>query len=290
MRPEQLLDWGFAGCKAEGHAALTGLIAAGYVPRFVCVLEEIPADEQQEFSAIAESVNVPFFTSRNLLERNEELATLDVLLTCRFNLLPESVFDAPRLGSINIHQSLLPAYRGVHPTAWALVRGESETGVSIHRIDAGIDTGEILAQTVVAIADDDDYATVSENLVRATAELAVEFWRQLERDRRYPPPLKPRNGGDSFYARRRSPADGKIIWEHSTRSIRNLVRALPQPRVHGFCQRACGATVAVTKTRPLPAPGTVLAKTEDGCYVVANGDAVSLIETDAELRIGERLC
>ncbi len=73
----------------------------------------------------------------------------DLLVTCKAPLLPEEVFNAPRYGAINIHYSLLPNYRGGSPLLWQVVNGESHGGVTIHRIDSGIDTGPILRQAAV---------------------------------------------------------------------------------------------------------------------------------------------
>jgi methionyl-tRNA formyltransferase len=88
-------------------------------------------------------------------------------------ILPARVLDLPRLGCINVHTSLLPRYRGAAPIQWAIANGESETGVTIMKMDAGLDTGGILAQQATPIRDDDNSETLHDRLAAMGAELLV---------------------------------------------------------------------------------------------------------------------
>ena len=86
---------------------------------------------------------------------------IDLLISHAFmRILPKKVFSAPKYGSINIHPSLLPKYRGPSPTYWALKNGEKETGLTTHFIDEGIDTGDIIAQRIVPLESGDNFQTV----------------------------------------------------------------------------------------------------------------------------------
>jgi methionyl-tRNA formyltransferase len=88
-------------------------------------------------------------------------------------ILPQALLDLPRLGPYNVHASVLPRLRGAAPIQWAIIRGEAETGVSIMRMEAGLDTGPVAAVRALPIADDDTAGTLSEKLSRLGAELLV---------------------------------------------------------------------------------------------------------------------
>ena len=95
-------------------------------------------------------------------------------------ILPQRLLDLPRLGAYNVHASLLPKLRGAAPIQWSIIRGESETGVSIMRMEAGLDTGPVAAVRALPIADDDTAGTLSEKLAALGAGLLA---RDAARDR-----------------------------------------------------------------------------------------------------------
>jgi methionyl-tRNA formyltransferase len=95
-------------------------------------------------------------------------------------IIPQWMIDLPRLGNLNLHASLLPKYRGAAPIQWAIARGESVTGVTTMRIDAGLDTGDILLQREMPISMDDTAETLAPNLAAVGAELVVETLRGLD--------------------------------------------------------------------------------------------------------------
>ena len=95
-------------------------------------------------------------------------------------IIPQWMLDLPRLGNINLHASLLPRYRGAAPIQWAIARGESVTGVTTMKIDAGLDTGDILLQQEIPIAADDTAETLTQKLAAVGAALTVETLRRLQ--------------------------------------------------------------------------------------------------------------
>src|SRR5271165_816587 len=95
-------------------------------------------------------------------------------------IIPQWMIDLPRFGNLNLHASLLPKYRGAAPIQWAIASGESVTGVTTMRIDAGLDTGDILLQRELPIAADDTAETLGPKLAAVGAELIVETLRGLE--------------------------------------------------------------------------------------------------------------
>ncbi|MFM1827883.1 MAG: hypothetical protein RL624_124 [Bacteroidota bacterium] len=109
----------------------------------------------------------------------QELAA-DVHIVVAFRMLPELVWNMPPQGTINVHGSLLPQYRGAAPINWAIMNGETETGVTTFRLKHQIDTGNILLQSKTPIFKEDNFSTVYQRLMLMGAELLVNTLRQLE--------------------------------------------------------------------------------------------------------------
>ncbi len=288
--------WGFAGGKPQGAGVLKALRNAGFVPEFIAAPPDLPSADWAALERFANDCSVPAFTSKDLCEHAARVERLDLLLVCRFGLLPRTVFAAPRWGVVNIHSSLLPKYRGVHPVSWALINGESETGVTLHRIDDGIDTGEILVQRSTPIRAEDDIWGLSARLDALSGRLAVELFQEVAR-RGELPRGRPQEGEPS-YAPRRKPQDGRIDWSRSARDLDNLVRSLKPPLPSPFCVNAEGELVEIlscTEAR-LPVgpsadavPGAVIGETEDGHYIVKADDLAVILSTNRTLVQGEVL-
>jgi UDP-4-amino-4-deoxy-L-arabinose formyltransferase/UDP-glucuronic acid dehydrogenase (UDP-4-keto-hexauronic acid decarboxylating) len=220
------LRWALAGGKPQAIACLKALTAAGFPPDFVMLPRGLPENDQAEMASAADDLGVALHD--NDKARLAGMAReLDLLLVCRFELLPAQVFEAPRIGALNIHSSLLPAYRGFHPVSWALIDGAEKTGVTIHRIDAGIDTGPIVAQAALPISDHHDLWSLTEDLDRLAADLAVSTFRFAAANDILPMPIV--SSYAPSYGRRRTPADGRIDWAKPAQAVFNLLRALPKP-------------------------------------------------------------
>lgn len=289
------LKWAFGGCKPQGQLVLSSLLNEGLVPEFIALLDEIPDEEKSVFESLAKSHSIRFFTTQNLSEETETLETLDLLLTCRFSLLKKSVFARPRLGSVNIHSSLLPAYRGVHPVTWAIVNGESETGISIHKINDGIDTGDILIQRRTAILEEDNFHTLNNRLNKLSAEAAIALFAEIERLGALPK-SQSQTSEKLFYARRRNPEDSRIDWNLPSRRICDLVRALPPPFPPAFCHRQDSSVIKVRSYVGRSnfgggQPGRVIADTRVASPVrrISTTDGSIEIEFDIAPEIGELL-
>src|SRR5690242_12334086 len=139
------------------------------------------------------------------------------------HIIPPWMIELPRLGCINLHASLLPKYRGAAPISWALTRGERVTGVTTMRIDAGLDTGDILLQREVEIRDEDTTETLSERLSVIGAELMVETLERLERG-----DIEPRgqDHAQATLAPMLKKEDGRIDWSWTADEIARRVRGL----------------------------------------------------------------
>ena len=139
------------------------------------------------------------------------------------HILPKWMIDLPRLGCINLHASLLPKYRGAAPIQWALIRGETVTGVTTMRIDVGLDTGDILLRREVEIQDEDTTETLGERLSRVGADLMTETLRRLEQSNIEP---QPQDHTQATLAPMLKKEDGRIDWNLPALGIWNRTRGL----------------------------------------------------------------
>ncbi|MDO6407096.1 bifunctional UDP-4-amino-4-deoxy-L-arabinose formyltransferase/UDP-glucuronic acid oxidase ArnA [Pantoea phytobeneficialis] len=175
------------------------------------------------------------------------------------NLLSDAILNCARRGAYNLHGSLLPKYRGRAPLNWVLVNGETETGVTLHRMVKRADAGDIVAQTRVAIDAQDNVLTLHRKLVQSAAQLLEDVLPAMKRGEIR---AVPQNDNDATVVGRRTPEDGRIDWSRPATEINNLVRAVTDPWPGAF---AYAGTVKfiVWKGRVHPTahgskPGTVL--------------------------------
>jgi methionyl-tRNA formyltransferase len=149
-------------------------------------------------------------------------------------ILPQAILDLPRYGCLNVHTSLLPKYRGAAPIQWAILEDEPETGVTIMKMDAGLDTGDILMQVTTPITAADNAQTLHNWLAGLGAELLVSIIPAYVAGRITPRP-QPKEGVS--YARRLTKEDGRLDWTQPARSLWNRVRAFtPWPGAFTFQQ------------------------------------------------------
>src|SRR5215216_2192654 len=137
-------------------------------------------------------------------------------------ILPEWMLAVPRFGSINVHASLLPKYRGAAPINWAIANGERETGVTIMQMDAGLDTGDMFATRTVEIGSRETAVELSARLSELGAALLSETLPLIERGEIRP---TPQSDEEATYAPMLKREDGLIDWRMKAREIQNRVRA-----------------------------------------------------------------
>ena len=138
-------------------------------------------------------------------------------------ILPQSLLDMPRLGAYNVHASLLPQLRGAAPIQWSIIRGDSETGVSIMRMEAGLDTGPVAATRRLAIADDDTTGTLSVKLADLGAGLLAETLPAIAGDRVR---LTPQDEAAATLAPLLTKADGRLRFDRPARVVSAQARGV----------------------------------------------------------------
>src|SRR5271168_5246745 len=147
-------------------------------------------------------------------------------------ILPQSILDLPKFGCVNVHTSLLPKYRGASPIQSAILNGETETGVTIMKMDAGLDTGEIISQARTPILPEDNSQTLHDRLAQLGAELLVETIPDYVTGKISP---KPQPAEGASYAAKIKKEDGKIDWNEPAEKILNRLRAFtPWPGAFTF--------------------------------------------------------
>jgi methionyl-tRNA formyltransferase len=151
----------------------------------------------------------------------ERIAADACVVAAYGRILPEWLLGLPRLGCINVHASLLPKYRGAAPINWAIARGERETGITIMQMDAGLDTGPMLARRQIEIGEQETAPELLVRLARVGAELLSETLPRVERGEITP---VPQNDSEATYAPILKREDGLIDWRIPAREIADRIR------------------------------------------------------------------
>ncbi|MCS6921946.1 MAG: methionyl-tRNA formyltransferase [Elioraea sp.] len=233
-------------------------------------LKETKCAVHRAAEALALAVRTPL-RLRNNTDEHRFFASLglDAAVVAAYGLiLPAPMLEAPRRGCLNIHASLLPRWRGAAPIQAAILAGDAETGITIMRMDEGLDTGPMLLQEAVPIGPRDTAARLHDRLAEVGARLIL---RALAED----PPAVPQPAEGVTYAPKLSRADGVIDWTRPAQEIDRKVRAFdPWP---GTTARVGAETVKVLAAEPIEErcgaePGTLL----DDAGRVACGDGTVL--------------
>jgi UDP-4-amino-4-deoxy-L-arabinose formyltransferase/UDP-glucuronic acid dehydrogenase (UDP-4-keto-hexauronic acid decarboxylating) len=164
----------------------------------------------------------------------EKIAAMqpDILFSFYYRkMLKTPLLEIPKQGCLNLHGSLLPKYRGRAPINWVLVNGETETGVSLHYMTEKPDDGDIVAQSKIAISNDDTAQTLNEKLVALAGEMLNHCLPQLKNGNA---PRISQDHNQATYFGGRKPEDGEINWHKSAFEIRNLIRAVTHPYPGAF--------------------------------------------------------
>jgi len=218
---------------------------------------------------------------KNNLDFRAQLEALrpDAIIVVGYGrIIPQWMIDLPRLGNLNLHASLLPKYRGAAPIQWAIANGESVTGVTTMRIDAGLDTGDILLQREMPISTDDTAETLAPKLAGVGAELMVETLRGLESGQVRP---TPQDHALATLAPILTKEDGRMDFARTASELLNRMRGFrPWP---GAFTTFRGKSLQVHRAEPAQVASELppSALTVDGTRLIVGcgrGTALSLIE------------
>ena len=147
-------------------------------------------------------------------------------------LIPKSIFEVPKYGTINLHDGLIPQYRGFAPINWAIINGEAEVGLTMHFIDQGADTGDIISQEKTTVNIKDSAFDVYKKLLEISPKMLQDTLAMIENENISSVSQQKMEKG--FFCTRRFPDDGKINWIDDRTNIYNLIRALCDPYPNAF--------------------------------------------------------
>lgn len=246
----------FCGTPEFAVPTLERLVDAGHAVRLVVTQPDRPRGRGMETSfspvkdaAVRRGIAVLQPAAiKNNEEFHEQLAAIhpDAIIVVGYGrIIPQWMIDLPRLGNLNLHASLLPKYRGAAPIQWAIANGESFTGVTTMRIDAGLDTGDILMQREMAIGMEDTAETLGPRLAEMGADLMVETLRGLEHGGLRPTPQDDSLATLAPILRRE---DGRMDFARSADDLFNRLRGF-QPWPGAFTTFK-GKTLQVHRARP----------------------------------------
>jgi methionyl-tRNA formyltransferase len=211
-------------------------------------------------------------------------------------IFKEPILNVPKLGVINCHAGKLPFYRGRNILNWALINDEKEFGITVHYVDEGIDTGDIIKQQSYPISDKDDYNSLLEIayvecaliLYKAIKEIQVGNSKRILQNTIHPV---------GFYCGRRGPGDEIINWNQSSRNLFNFIRSINKPGPMATTLLD-GNQIKINKARLISlapiyicTPGQLLAKTKEGFLVKTADSYIEIfeIESNVVLKVGDKL-
>lgn len=238
----------------------------------------------ESVSDVARAHRLPLFSpgSPNTPETRDALAALeaDVFLSVWYRrLLGADLLALPHVAALNLHGSLLPAYRGRAPLNWVLVNGEPRTGVTLHHMTTEADAGDIVAQEPIEIDPSDTALTLYRRVVKVGVDLLVQWYPAILDGNA---PRIPQDGSRATVFGRRRPEDGRIRWEWPAARITNMIRAVTHPFPGAFVgdgdsRLFLWAGEVQAGAGRGESPGTVLDVQPARGVTIATGDGVILL-------------
>jgi len=221
----------------------------------------------------------------------------DLFVSMSFNqIFRNRIINLPKLKTINCHAGKLPFYRGRNILNWALINDEKEFGITVHYIDEGIDTGDIILQRTFPISDDDNYNSLLEIAYIECAAILYDAIKIFQKGH-FNPIKQNEIHPVGFYCGVRGIGDEIIDWNKTSREIYNFIRAIchPGPKAKTFVK---GAEVKINKARMISkapsyinTPGQIIGKTEEGFLIKTKDTFIEIleIESNERLRVGDKL-
>lgn len=247
----------------------------------------------------AEKYEIDYFKLENVNSANSlekiSIYQCDLLVSMSFNQIFKSeILEITPLGIINCHAGKLPYYRGRNILNWALINDEKEFGITVHFVDEGIDTGDLILQKIFEIREDDNYGSLLEIAYEECATILYEsLVLFLENNvKRIPQDFLHPVG---MYCGRRVQGDEVINWNDNSRNIFNFIRSIsePGPKAH---TKINGKQVKINRARfinnapsYIGKPGQILSKTKNGYLVKTKDSFIEVLEVNSKLKIGEVL-
>ncbi len=280
------------------HRALELLIADSDIEvAFICARYSSP---DQYLRERADGLGIKFYVTENVNSERflntVNLHQCDLFISMSFDqILRKKLYAFPRLGTINCHAGKLPFYRGRNVLNWALINDEKEFGITVHYVDDGVDTGDIILQRSYPICDQDDYASLLSTAYRECPALLYEAIQSIISGNAERVPQVSLQPCGSICSQRK-PGDETIDWRQSSREVFNFIRALtrPGPLARTMLGEHPVQIVKAEMIEEVPSykciPGAILARDAKG-FLVKTGDTYIRItewRSEARLSVGRR--
>jgi len=268
-----------------------------FLVKFICARFDNP---DPELKKIAKLAGIPFRVHKDINDVaiicDLQKYNCDTYVSMSFNqIFKQRIIGSVRGGIINCHAGKLPFYRGRNVLNWALINGENEFGITVHHVDEGVDSGDIIIQKTYPITDNDDYETLlsrsylncSDLLYKALVRLATQKYQRIIQKDIHP---------HGFYCVQRKLGDEVIDWCQSSRDIFNFIRAIsyPGPSARTFCRND---EIKLNKSELIPdapsfkgIPGSVLYKDRIGILVKTLDSYIKISEWESleKINVGDR--
>lgn len=271
------------GYMTWGRRTIEAVLAAGHeVPLIVTHPDSDNAYEKIFNESVAEFAahhGIPLLVRNRAddVEVREAITAAgpDVMVVSNWRTwLPPEIFSIPRLGTLNVHDALLPGYAGFAPLNWALINDEPEVGVTAHLMNAEFDAGDIVLQRCTPVTDDDTIADLFDRTLEMFGPITVDALQLVASGRTDWTPQDRRAGS---YFHRRCDEDNRIDWGWSARDIFNLVRAQLDPYPNAYCfhgtERLRILKASVTEDAIGGTPGRIVIRRGTGVVIVAGAGA-----------------
>lgn len=250
---------------------------------------------------LAQNNNIPVELSSNI-NSDDYVALIkkyevDLLVSMSFNqIFKEKILESVPMGVINCHAGKLPFYRGRNILNWALINDEKEFGITVHYVDQGIDTGDIILQRTYPITDEDNYNTLLKTAYLECPNILYDAIKLIQTDkvsRTKQTDIHP----IGMYCGMRMAGDEILDWNQTSRQIFNFVRAICKPGPQARCYNE-ESEVFINRVREIKdaipytgIPGQIIGKSKDGFYVKTKDTFVEVLEytSQKKLRVGDRL-
>jgi methionyl-tRNA formyltransferase len=282
------------------HRALDLLVSdLGLDVSFICARFSNP---DQYLREKAGDLGIEFYVSEDVNSdsflKAISIHECDIFVSMSFDqILRKRFFSFPRLGTINCHAGKLPFYRGRNILNWALINDENEFGITVHYVDDGVDTGDIVLQRTYPIDDCDDYHSLLTKAYRECPLVLYEAIQLIRSNKASRLPQKSVHPCGSVFSQRK-PGDEIIDWNWSSREVFNFVRALSHPgplaqtKLKGNIVHIVKVELVIEAPKYKCIPGALLARDGSG-FLVKTGDTyVRIVEwiSEAKLFVGARFC
>lgn len=293
------LSIGYFGDGPWAHKTLKKLIDDSDIQiKFVCIRYE---NGDTILEHMAKKAGIPTLCHKNInseeFKNNISSYDFDLFVSMSFNqIFKKELIELPSLKTINCHAGKLPFYRGRNILNWVLINDEKEFGITVHYMDEGIDTGDIILQRTYPITDEDTYQTLLETSHRECANILYDAIKLIQ-NRNVSPVSQKNIDPIGMYCGVRGAGDEIINWNRDSRSIFNFVRAIckPGPQALSYIN---GIPIKINRVEQVPGArryintvGQVVGKCEDGFYVKTADTIIKVVEYsyNKKVIIGDRL-